>query len=538
MKKAALTITAILLMYSGSYAQTPIAGGNVSGTWTLAGSPYNILGSIMVPNATTLTIEPGVTVNFKGTYKLLVLGQILAIGTATDTITFTAADTTSGWRSIRFDGTLADNDTSKFMYCKILYGKATGAAPDDDGGAFHFKDFSKAIISNCLISHCYADNAGGGIYCMNSSPLISNNTIAKNHGWNVGGGIYGNNCNSTIVHNMIANNTTTGNGGGGIFCMGSGPYILSNTIIYNTNNPTLNSCGGGIWSNGCNPDIIGNTISNNSSPMGGGICSSSGNPAIINNTITNNTGDEGGGILCSLGSTATLTNNTIAFNSGAKGGALYCKLSSGPTLRNTILSGNTAGISGSQVNLEDEGSDPDFYNCDVQGGTQAFELNFNIYTGIYQNNVDAAPMFVAPSNGSGTEFNGVLADWSLYDGSPCINTGDPNGTYPATDKAGNPRVVNGIIDIGAFEYQWPAGISPDNNREAVIIYPNPVVDYAVVEKPQKSILEVLTIQGQIIETINVGLIKTTVYLGNLPGGLYFVKAVTGNSSTLTKFIKL
>ena len=72
----------------------------------------------------------------------------------------------------------------------------------------------------------------------------------------------------------------------------------------------------------------------------------------------------------------------------------------------------------------------------------------------------------------------------------------------------------------------------------MVIYPNPVVDYAVVEKPQKSILEVLTIQGQMVKTINGDVIKTTVYLGNLPGGLYVIKAVTDNSSTLIKFIKL
>ena len=79
-----------------SNSQTSIPGGNVYGTWTLAGSPYLVQASIMIPNDSTLIIEPGVTVNFQGTYKLLIMGQLLSMGTATDTITFTAPDTTNG----------------------------------------------------------------------------------------------------------------------------------------------------------------------------------------------------------------------------------------------------------------------------------------------------------------------------------------------------------------------------------------------------------------------------------------------------------
>ena len=69
-------------------AQTSIPAGNVSGTWTLAGSPYQINGEITIPNASTLTIEPGVLVEFQGHYKLNVQGRLLAVATVADTITF------------------------------------------------------------------------------------------------------------------------------------------------------------------------------------------------------------------------------------------------------------------------------------------------------------------------------------------------------------------------------------------------------------------------------------------------------------------
>jgi hypothetical protein len=43
-------------------------------------------------------------------------------------------------------------------------------------------------------------------------------------------------------------------------------------------------------------------------------------------------------------------------------------------------------------------------------------------------------------------------NYRLQGGSPCINSGTGNSSV-ATDLAGNPRVVDGFVDIGAYEYQ-------------------------------------------------------------------------------------
>ena len=56
-------------------------------------------------------------------------------------------------------------------------------------------------------------------------------------------------------------------------------------------------------------------------------------------------------------------------------------------------------------------------------------------------------------------FNGLNANWSLQNTSPCINAGDSSGIYPPTDIAGNPRVVYGCIDIGAYEFKISAPTS-------------------------------------------------------------------------------
>jgi|AntAceMinimDraft_16_1070373.scaffolds.fasta_scaffold04606_3 photosystem II stability/assembly factor-like uncharacterized protein len=384
----------ILFLAKGitTFAQTNVPGGIVSGTWTLDGSPYNIQGSIQIPNDSALIIQPGVTVNFQGAYKLNVQGQLLAIGTITDTITFTSADTTAGIRGIRFDNTPVTNDTSKIIYCKLQYGTSDYA--------LFFNNFSKAIISKCNISHCSGYNLSGGvgIYCYNSSPIMS--------------------------YNLISHNSSTG-----------------------------------IWGDwGCNSIITYNNISNNS---GSGIRCAHSNAIISNNIISNNSGGEGGGICCNDYSIPTITNNIIINNSATYGGGICfhnTNSNMNPNLYNTIIWGNTASSGGSQVFLGDEENDPNFYYCDVQGGSAAFDVNGNTYTGTYQNNLNADPLVVTPSGGSGTGYNGVIADWSLQNISPCIDAGKPFDTvqlfkYPATDIAGNIRVTVCRIDIGAYEYQ-------------------------------------------------------------------------------------
>ena len=531
MKKIFPTIAAIILMYSFSSAQTTIPGGNVSGTWIFAGSPYLIQGAIMIPNDSTLTIEPGVTVNFQGTYKLYMQGRLLAIGTVADSITFTAADTTNGWRGIRFDNTPATNDTSKLIYCKIQYSKVAGSGNDANGGALYFANFSKAIVSDCHISNNSADDKGGGIYCYTSSPIITYNTISNNSASDDGGGIYCGISSPTITNNIIFNNSAS-SWGGGIYCNGSSSIITNNTI----SNNSAYYCGGGICCDWSSLTITNNTISYNSASSygGGGIhCYGSSSPIIINNTISNNSANYGGGVYCSNNNSPTITNNTISNNDATNGGALYCNGNSDPTLQNTILWGNTANTSGSQVFLYDEDSDPNFYYCDVQGSTSAFGLNGIFYTGTYENNIDADPLFVAPSDS-------ITADWSLQIGSPCINAGTPDTTgldLPTTDLAGNPRIIGGHIDIGAYEYQGSASIYSVNNPDVLLIYPNPVTDYFFIETLQKSEIEISNIEEQIIKRLTVNDNLTTVDLSNLSSGVYIIKAKTEKGIAIKKFIK-
>jgi len=65
MKKLIISLLAVsTLTVISSHAQTQIPGGNVSGVWNLAGSPYEVLGDISIQATDSLIIEPGVWVIF------------------------------------------------------------------------------------------------------------------------------------------------------------------------------------------------------------------------------------------------------------------------------------------------------------------------------------------------------------------------------------------------------------------------------------------------------------------------------------------
>jgi hypothetical protein len=447
--KKIFILTAVFFMFLvlNSYATSIEVSGHITADTTWSVDTVNVVGETTVDTSVTLTISSGTLVLFQGHYKLVVDGTLLAIGTANNMITFTAADTSTGWHGIRFINTSASNDSSKIVYCNLHYGDATIRSgcqanqitttegwhgveyscgeqnrAESDGGAIYIRNFSKLLVNHCNITKNNATGLGGGISCDHyASPTIINSNISYN----------------------------TAGAGGGIDCYyHSDPFLKNNTLNYNTSDYSGGAINTWLYSS---PELIKNVIANNNAvEYGGGIAGLWCDIKLLNNLIYDNDAKYGGGVY-DLG--GEITNNTIVDNSSDFGGGIYFRntmMSEGnPDIKNSILYSNTADTSGAQVYLMTTDDDPNFYYCNVEGASSAFGgSGANDYEGDYENNIDANPQFLGSDN------------YYLKPISPCVNAGIPNWTVDSVgiciDLAGNPRIYEGLaekIDIGAYEYQ-------------------------------------------------------------------------------------
>ncbi|MHC4655994.1 MAG: Ig-like domain-containing protein [Planctomycetota bacterium] len=306
-----------------------------------------------------------------------------------------------------------DPDTRDITtYQTVLSGDLNG---DDDGftnnseNSYHVvTGEDNTILDGFTISGGNADdsqpdNSGGGIYCASKSPTISNCTITNNNASLQGGGFYCSNASPTISNCTVTNNNTDSQGGG-FYCSNASPTISKCSIKDNTGVD-----GGGMFNSNSGASLI---LTN---------CIFSGNKSTNNST-------GGGGGIHNYSSSPTVENCTFSGNSAVQnGGGIYNGNNSTPTLTNCILWGNTA-TSGSQI--IDVSSSATVNYSDVQGG----------WTGSGTGNIDDEPLFVNTDT------------FYLGSDSPCINAGDPAGSYDGqTDIGGEPRVLCLIVDMGVDE---------------------------------------------------------------------------------------
>ncbi|MDD2666820.1 MAG: PKD domain-containing protein [Methanocellales archaeon] len=336
-------------------------------TWTLANSPYIVVGGVLVNDGVTLTIEPGVTVKFDSGFALQIDGTLIAQGTSDNMITFTSNQTTpvaGDWGYVLFSDSSTDYDDGQgsiLEYCVVEY--AGGVSVDNNGavrmnnahpfinyctirnnnaaGIYAWSLSENLKITNNTIINNIALSSGGGIGVTGGIATISNNTISNNkasyHGYGGGGGgisVCG--CTAIIYDNTISDNTALGgsyyyyggsDGGGGIYVFsGATATILNNTI----NNNTASLGGGGIYVYSATAIISNNFISQNtanapygSGNSGGGIGIHSATATVSNNNIRNNIVSGDGGGISVYGGTTTILNNTISNNQLSSGGFSY-----------------------------------------------------------------------------------------------------------------------------------------------------------------------------------------------------------------------
>ena len=312
-------------------------------------------------------------------------------------------------------------------------------------------------IFNLTITGGNTANNGGGIDlttngAQGSNVTVTNCTISNNTSTALGGGIcvdfYGE---LTVVNSTIDGNTASG--GGGIMNKDGTLVVSGSTIANNTATAAgtswhypVFSGGGGIYNNGPFGSTPGSTTK--------GITN------ISNSTITDNTSPAGGGLYVN-GGIVTVTNSTIAYNNvtdppGYDGGGIftYNQISntnpgytsiSDAIVNNTIVVDNTIN-SGTPDDLAGSwiAGSYNLVGTDVAGFLTSSTGN--------QIGVTNPGLGTLESNGGPTQTIALLA------GSPAIGAGSvalavgADGSPLTTDQTGRPRLTNGNVDIGDFEF--------------------------------------------------------------------------------------
>lgn len=285
-------------------------------------------------------------------------------------------------------------------------------APTEQSGN---NNTERTIVDGITFKGGHADQAnecGGGIYVTGS---------------NNGGGVY-------IIRRcfFIENYATQG-----------GALYVSSTVGNTADECLIDRCG-----------FFNNAAGQRGTAVNaGGAIYLEGAGTVVNCAVFNN---ENGGIYLA-NDNATVINSTVTRNtaSGIDGG-------DNTPVYNTVIWGNST--------LSSDNHRPAFNHCAYpEANPGSGDADDNVYLAA-KNNEEKGPHFSSPSLKTGFDTDFTLSasnryplwTWEPIEATPLVDAGDSQAYdeagYGNVDLNGDPRVQNGTIDIGAFEYQ-PVSIS-------------------------------------------------------------------------------
>jgi hypothetical protein len=539
-KTLKMTVALVLGVAVCQRALAVEVSGDVWGAWSADSNPYRVVGELRVPPGSTLVIHPGCYIDFQGHYKFIVdsTATLLAVGTESDSVTFTTADTATGWFGLRFY--FADS-SSRLSYCVIEHGKAAYEDepmppwPDMEGGGINCVN-SDISITHCLIRDNLArDGRGGGIFVSESTLLISDNTIDQNHAGFYGGGIHCSSSDIIIMGNSITGNVAWyplgGDMGGGVSCFGSNVNIIGNVIKYNM---AGNSSGGIKIFEGSFASVINNVIEYNTAELYGGIGFRGPHTFISNNVIANNFASYHTGGLIVNSPNFVLSNNVIAYNQAEFGPGVRLISEATNSLLNNIIWGNVS-LDGQQISLQ--GDSIVVAYCDVEGGWEG------------EGNIDVPPLFRNPEIGDFHLMSSACGD--PYN-SPCIDAGHPEMIDFLLNCSWGLGTT--VCDMGAYGGGDSSMVAVEDQHYGVPQrfalmrnHPNPfnsstTISYSLPERGEMSI-SIYNLLGQRVATIFEGAQEAgehtiTWDARDFPSGVYFARLQAGEHSENIKMVLL
>jgi hypothetical protein len=360
-----------------------------------------------------------------------------------------------------------------------------------DGGGIYFQGDETAAelrLTSCRVKNNVTNGGyGGGVGIHSALAVFTDTTISNNSAPNFGDGgglaidqgLGTNGLSRVTMAGCTVSDNSAGFFGGGIINAGAELNLIDCTISGNT----AAAAGGGIISENADFNVTvrleNSTVSGNSAGSAGGgivnggfsnLFSDSATVIVLNSTLSGNSAPFGGAILNEAGGidldhvgkgTVLLNASTLSGNTADFGGGIVTSGSDNGTGPATVEMANTifdAGASGKNfVQLGQGGFISHGYNLSsdaAAGDTTAGPGGFLNSLGDMRN--------TKPLLGPLTSNGGPTLTHALLTNSPAINAGDPNFDlhaftppllYDQRDGPRFPRIVNGRVDIGAFEFK-------------------------------------------------------------------------------------
>lgn len=362
------------------------------------------------------------------------------------------------------------------------------------------------------------DANGGGMYLYNSSTSLANLTFSRNFATVSGGALYVEKGSPWFNDCSFIDNTSQSNGGA-IYIKEASAHFSGGSALRNTGIE-----GGAVYITKGSPEVVISdfTFEANSANSGGAIRASASNTILNDVVFTGNIASTAsGGALSVIGSLTTTINRATFQQNTARygGGAIFSDYTAEITVTNAVFFKNEAtnGSGGAIYTQRGEARliNTTFYKnraMDRGGGIHAFTLCSVIIRNsiLWGNSASIFPQ-VAGTICVGDVTDSFIQNWNndavkkvygdqnpmfvsvqdetinlrLKPLSPAINLGKASNLPESilTDVDNNPRVVDGEVDLGAFEqqnpnhppiltqttFEWPAMMENDTPDEGLLV---------------------------------------------------------------------